>query len=305
MKRRSGTLMSALSLLVAASTALVLLGHALSAEEKAHDGAIRLIVRGDDMGSSHAANVACIKCYRGGIMRSVEVMVPCPWFEEAAKMLNENPALDVGIHLTLTSEWDNYKWRPLTDSPSLVNEYGYFYPQTREWNRWPPGTGFYNADPKPEEVEKELRAQIGLAMKKIKNVTHLSAHMGAATCRPDLANLVKKLAREYGLRSGWGELMDQGVKYAGNWGSSEDPPEKREAALIETLEKLTPGTWLMVEHPGLDTLEMRAIGHKGYEHVAKHRDAITRVFTSPNVKEVIRKRGIKLITYADLKRQGK
>ena len=270
-------------------------------EKNGSKGEIRLIVRGDDIGSCHTANIACIQCYREGIMRTVEVMVPCPWFEEAVKMLNENPGLDVGIHLTLTSEWDNFKWRPLTDAPSLVNEDCYFYPQTREWNRWPSGTGFYDANPKLEEVEKELRAQIELAMKKIKNVTHLSAHMGTATCRPDLKKLVQQLAKEYGLNSGWERLRGQGVKSVGNWGSSEDTLKRREAALIKALEKLTPGTWILVEHPGLDTPEMRAIGHRGYEKVAYDRDTITKVFTSPKVKEAINKNDIKLISYADLK----
>lgn len=271
-------------------------------EKKGDEGEIRLIIRGDDMGSCHAANVACIQCYREGIMRTVEVMVPCAWFEEAVTMLNENPALDAGIHLTLTSEWDNFKWRPLTYAPSIVNKDGYFYPQTREWNRWPSETGFYDANPKLEEVEKELRAQIELAMKKIKSVTHLSAHMGTATCRPDLKKLVKQLAKEYGLHSGWEELSEQEVKYVRNWGSSKDTLKKREAALIKALKNLTPGIWILVEHPGLDTPEMRAIGHRGYENVADHRDAVTKVFTSPKVKEVISKKGIKLISYADLKK---
>ncbi len=272
-------------------------------EKKGDKGEIRLIIRGDDMGSCHAANAACIQCYREGIMRTVEVMVPCSWFEEAVTMLNVNPGLDVGIHLTLTSEWDNCKWRPLTYAPSLVNKDGYFYPQTREWNRWPAGTGFYDANPKLEEVEKELRAQIELAMKKIKNVTHLSAHMGTATCRPDLKKLVKQLAKEYGLHSGGEGLAVQGVKYVGNWGSSEDTPEQRGAALINTLEKLTAGTWILVEHPGLNIPEMRALGHRGYENVAAHRDAVTKVFTSPKVKEVINKKNIKLISYRKLDRK--
>lgn len=269
--------------------------------KKSDKGQIKLIIRGDDIGSCHAANVACIKCYREGIMRSVEVMVPCPWFEEAVTMLNENPGLDVGIHLTLTSEWDNFKWRPLTYAPSLVNSDGYFYPQTRQWNRWPSGTGFYDANPKLEEVEKELRAQIELALKKIKNVTHLSAHMGTATCRPDLKKLVQNLAKEYGLYSGWDRLAEQGVKSIGRWGSSEDTPKERETALIKALEKLTPGTWILVEHPGLDTPEMRAIGHQGYENVAKDRDTVTKVFTSTKVKKFINKKDIKLISYGDLK----
>src|SRR6187551_4056032 len=89
---------------------------------------IRLLVRGDDMGYSHAGNVALIDCYKNGIERSIEVIVPSPWFPEAVKMLADNPTVDVGIHLAITSEWDNVKWRPLTDCASLKDKRGYFYP---------------------------------------------------------------------------------------------------------------------------------------------------------------------------------
>jgi predicted glycoside hydrolase/deacetylase ChbG (UPF0249 family) len=300
MKRRKFTPVTLFLISATVVFSLAGISRTTANEKKGSKGEIRLIIRGDDIGSCHAANVACIQSYKQGIMRTVEVMVPCPWFEEAVTMLNENPGLDVGVHLTLTSEWDSLKWRPLTYAPSLVNKDGYFYPQTREWNRWPAGTGFYDANPKLEEVEKELRAQIELAMKKIKNVTHLSAHMGTATCRPDLKKLVQQLAKEYGLRSGWEGLREQGVKSVGNWGSSKDTPKERETALIEALDKLGPGTWILVEHPGLDTPEMRAIGHRGYENVAYNRDTVTKVFTSPKIKEAIRKKNIKLISYADL-----
>src|SRR4030042_1098257 len=74
----------------------------------------RLIIRGDDIGSAHAANIACIKSYQEGIMRSVEIMVPCAWFPEAVKMLAENPGLDVGVHISITSEWENIKWGPVS-----------------------------------------------------------------------------------------------------------------------------------------------------------------------------------------------
>src|SRR4030043_2456796 len=84
----------------------------LYAQGAAQDKDISLIVRGDDIGSCHAANVACIRSYKEGIMKSVEVMVPCSWLPEAVKMLNENPGLDVGIHLLRTSEWAINKCRP-------------------------------------------------------------------------------------------------------------------------------------------------------------------------------------------------
>ena len=162
-------------------------------------GEIRLIVRADDIGSSHAANVACIKSFREGVARSVEVMVPCPWFNEAVEMLDANPGYDVGVHLTLTSEWTNLKWRPLTHCPSLVDDQGNFYPMV-----WPnanigPRCSIREANPNIEEVERELRAQIELAVKKIKNVTHLTTHMGFPSASPEIAAVVDKLAKEYRL----------------------------------------------------------------------------------------------------------
>ena len=87
-----------------------------------------LVIRADDMGSFHAANVACVDGYLNGIETSVEVMAVTPWFPEAVKMLESNPTLDVGLHLVLTSEWDHIKWRPLTHCPSLTDNNGYFLP---------------------------------------------------------------------------------------------------------------------------------------------------------------------------------
>ncbi len=264
------------------------------------DSPIRLIVRGDDIGSSHAANVACIRCYREGIVRSVEVMVPGPWFNEAVQMLRENPGLDVGVHLTLTSEWEKIKWGPVTEAPSLVDGQGHFFPATGQRRDFPPNTGFLEAGPKIEEVERELRAQIELARNRIPSLTHLSCHMGTATATPKLRALVEKLAAEYRL-----PLGAQGARRPpGRFGGKDTTAEQKEANLTGLLEDLPPGLWLIVEHPGLDTPEMQAIGHLGYENVAADRDGVTRAFTSPRVKEVIRRRGIQLISYGDLCREG-
>ena len=84
-------------------------------------------MRADDMGSFHAANVACMDAYKKGVATSIEVMVVTPWFSEAVRMLRENPGIDVGLHMTFTNEWDNIKWHPLTHCPSLVDSNGYFF----------------------------------------------------------------------------------------------------------------------------------------------------------------------------------
>jgi predicted glycoside hydrolase/deacetylase ChbG (UPF0249 family) len=258
--------------------------------------AIQLLVRADDLGVAQAINAACVEAYRNGIARSVEVIVPGAWFLDAVQLLRQHPELDVGVHLCLTSEWDRCKWRPLTAAPSLVDANGYFRPMVRQRPDFPPDTGFLDALPALAEVEAELRAQIELAKRHLPRVSHLSAHMGAATATPELRALTARLAAEYGLA-----LETAGLQPVA-WRSANTPAE-RERTLIELLEHLAPGRWLLVEHPAFDTPETRAFGHQGYEDVAAHRAAVTHAFTSDRVRAVIQQRGIQLISYADLQPQ--
>ena len=261
---------------------------------------IRLLVRADDMGAAQAVNEACIKAYADGIVRSAEVIVPGPWFLDAVRLLRANPGLDVGVHLALTSEWERVKWRPLTTAPSLVDADGYFRPTTRQQPDWPPGTGFLEAGPKMEEVERELRAQIETARRHLgARVTHVSVHMGATVATPELRALTERLAGEYGLRFERAGVIQR----AGSFGPDTLRNEQRADALVALVEKLQPGTWLLVEHPAFDTPEMRNIFHKGYENVATDRAAVTFAFTSPRVKQAIARRKIRLISYADLPRE--
>ena len=267
----------------------------------AQDKGVRLIVRGDDIGSCHAANVACIRAYKEGVMKSVELMVPCAWFPEAVKMLNENPGLDVGVHVTLTSEWDNVKWRPLTSAPSLTDADGYFYPTIWPRKGAPAGTALRDANWKIEEIEKEIRAQIELARRKVPHVSHLSFHMGCSDWDPKVREVCAKLAKEYNL---YIPPSAGALRGTGGFGDAKTAAARTEK-FVGMLEGLKPGTYLFVEHPGLDTPEMRAIGHTGYEDVAQDREAVTQVFTSDQIKKAVKKLGIELISYADLKNAGK
>jgi hypothetical protein len=95
-------------------------------------------------------------------------------------------------------------------------------------------------------------------------------------------------------------LEEAELKIARGFGNNRPTPEQREKALVALVEGLKPGVWLVIEHPALDTPEMRNIGHKGYENVAADRAGAMRAFTSPAVKAAIDRRHIKLISYADL-----
>jgi len=255
---------------------------------------IQLLVRSDDMGCSNAANRACISSYQNGISRSVEVMASTPWFFQAAEMLKQTPGFDVGVHLTLTSEWELLKWGPLTQAPTLVDSNGFFLPMTSQRDDFPPGTGFLESNFDLSEAEAELRAQIELVKKHIPQVTHLSAHMGTAMASDELRAITRKLADEYGLPIEFPDLKR--APRPSNWKESNN----REELFINMLQELTPGRWLFVEHPGIDNAEMRGMGHKGYEDVAHDRALVTKVFTSPRVKEAIEELGIELIGYDNL-----
>jgi chitin disaccharide deacetylase len=268
------------------------------AEKAPNAGPPRLIIRGDDMGFSHSGNEAIQKCYREGIETSVEILAPSPWFPEAAAMLAEHPSIDVGVHLALTSEWDNVKWRPLTEARSLRDEDGYFYPMLRP-NKNYPDRSLSEHEWKLEDVEKEFRAQIELVKRKLPRVSHVTGHMGCEGLSPDVKALVKKLCVEYGLDIHLDELGVKNIGYTGPKGTLEE----KISSFLKTLDRLEEGqTYMFLDHPGLDTPELRAIHHIGYENVAVDRQGVTDLWTDPRVKKHIEARGIQLIGYDDLKK---
>jgi predicted glycoside hydrolase/deacetylase ChbG (UPF0249 family) len=257
----------------------------------------RLIIRGDDMGYSHSGNEALVKCFKEGIETSIEVIVPSPWFPEAVEMLKNNPAVDVGIHLAITSEWDNVKWRPLTDCPSLRDGDGYFLPMS-----WPnqayPGKALKEVKFTLADIEKEFRAQIELALKKIPRISHISGHMGCTRLDDDVKAMTAKLANEYKLIFETEGLKVKSMSYDG----PHKTLDEKVSSFLAALDKLEAGTtYLFVDHPGLDSPELRAIHHIGYEDVATDRQGVTSLWTDPKIKEAIRKKNIQLIAYKDLR----
>lgn len=257
---------------------------------------IRLIVKGDDMGAGHGINVATIDAYKRGVLTTTNVIVPGPWFPEAVRLLNENPGLDVGVHLALTSEWDNVKWRPLTQVPSLVDPDGYLFPNVRPRNGSAPGASISETGWKLDEIERELRAQLTMAKRHLPQATYTWNHMGFTSLSPDVAALVARLSKEYGLVV----PTDLGIQSVGRVYESKDTGAVKADKLAARLETLGPGLWLHIDHAATDDPEIRAFGHTGYEWVAADRSANVEAWTSPKVREVITRRGIRLTSYRDL-----
>lgn len=149
------------------------------------------IFHADDVGMCHGANAAFAELSQLGTIDCGAVMVPCPWFTEAAETANAHPNLDLGVHLTLTSEWQTYRWAPISTSSrssGLIDEKGYF------WRRLP----MLAAHVVPEAAEIEMRAQIDRALAAGIDVTHLDTHMGAAIL-PQLIGVYLRLGQEYRL----------------------------------------------------------------------------------------------------------
>ena len=145
----------------------------------------------DDLGASHGANRAFLDLAGCGLVTCGSVMVPGPWFREIAEAAGADPALDLGVHLTLTSEWSACRWAPISATSrasGLIDPDGYFWRDLDNLRR----------RLVPEAAELELRAQIERALAAGMVPTHLDAHMAAAML-PELLDAHVRLGREYGM----------------------------------------------------------------------------------------------------------
>ncbi|SNY99711.1 polysaccharide deacetylase family protein [Flagellimonas pacifica] len=267
-----------------------------------------LIIHADDAGLSHSENRATFQSLQTGVVNSYSIMVPCPWFYEAALFAKTNPGFDHGVHLTLTCEWENYKFGPVlpvSEVSSLVNENGHFY-KTREAAR-------NNAI--PEEVEKEFTAQIEKAMQFGLTPTHLDSHMYSVGSRPELLNVYKGLGKKYGLPILLNpQLMEMaGINADNNIEEDDllvdkvhighyDYFEKGELQdyYSQVFDKLVEGLNIILIHPAFDDSEMKGITVNHPNFGSKWRQIDFDTFTSDHIKSKLKKSNAKLITWKDI-----
>ncbi|HEV7782879.1 MAG TPA: ChbG/HpnK family deacetylase, partial [Chitinophagaceae bacterium] len=256
---------------------------------------IPILIRCDDIGMCHAVNEAAKKVLDTGIPVSMSVMVPCPWFPEAVEMLKQYPNVSIGIHLTLNSEWKQYRWGPVTGAavvPSLVDSVGNFFPSR---------TLLFANNPKLSEMETELRAQIDKAIASGLKIDYLDHHMSAAVQTPETRAIVEKLAAEYklGISRYYNELAAEGWYFT--------PPADKKDSMLVRLKNLQPGrTNLFVIHVGLETAEMNAMEDAnlfGPKEMSKHRQGELNGLISPQFQQLLHDAKYRLVNYRMMKEE--
>lgn len=261
-----------------------------------------LIVNCDDLGMCHSANEGVYDALRRGAATSATLMVPCPWAREAAAQYRGE---DVGVHLTLTAEWELYRWGPVTQAPSLLGGEGGF-PRTVEdvWD---------HAD--LDEVRRELRAQVERAILWGFDVTHLDSHMGTLQLRPEFFDVYLDLAVDFGLplrlsgasthqlvgfpfrdlAAEEGVVAPDHLLYYSGVGARE--------AITAALEDLAPGVTEVFLHPAIGHSELRALAPDWERRVDDHE-----FLTDPGgLRRLVEGAGVELLDWRslrDLQRAG-
>ncbi len=254
-----------------------------------------VIINCDDLGSSRSANVAIYEALRDGLGTSSTLMVPCPWARDAAAMYRGE---DVGVHLTLNSEWETYRWGPITHSPSLLDGDGGF-PRTVEdvWD---------HAD--LDEVRKECRAQIERAIYWGFDISHLDAHMGTLQLRAEFFDVYLEMAIEFrlplrmaGARAErlvgfpYRQLAAaEGVVYPDQFVHTGVGSRR---AIEKALFDLRPGVTELYLHPALDTDELRA-SHPDWANRVEDHMMLTR---DPAFADLVERAGAQLIGFRELR----
>lgn len=250
---------------------------------------IPVLIRCDDIGMCHSVNMAARQVLETGIPVSMSVMVPCPWFSEAAEMLKQYKNVSIGIHLTLNSEWKNYRWGPVLGSkavPSLVDSVGDFFPSRSR---------LFANNPSLAEIEAELRAQIQKAINSGLKIDYLDHHMGAAVQTPETRAIVEKLAKEFHL--GISRYFDE----VGIDGWYFTAPREKADSMFKKLKTLEPGNIkLFVIHVGLEGQEMNAmedLNPFGPKEMSKHRMGELNGLISPAFQTELKEKKYRLVNY--------
>ena len=268
-----------------------------------------LIIHADDIGVAQGVNNASFSAFQKGAINSGSVMVPCPWFLEVAEFAKKNPKYDLGIHLTLTSEWKNYKWDGISSSneiSSLLNEKGHFYPSIEE----------VKINATYDDVKKELRAQVNYAKNFGFNPTHLDTHMGAVLVRQDITKAYFEIGEEFRIPVlaatifkdlvNLDDIDESKIVWVQKvYQKSDDTPIDRENWDIfysNVIKEIKPGLNVLLVHLGDDTPELKQmmVDHPGWG--AKWRALDSEVLESSTFKKLMKQENIQLVQWNQIKK---
>jgi predicted glycoside hydrolase/deacetylase ChbG (UPF0249 family) len=265
-----------------------------------------LILHADDLGAAHSVDLASFDALGKGAVSSASIMMPTPWVTEVGAWARAHPDADLGIHLTLTSEWDTYRWGSVESRDkvsSLLDSAGTL----------PSEDGPVATKAKPEEVEREIRAQIDRALALGIHPTHVDSHMGSLFTTAALAGVYAKVARDYHLpflavkgnppgapqtALQPNEIPMDGVIIAG----PQVPRDKWKEFYLDAIANLKPGLTEMIVHLGHDDAELQAVtvNHEPYGSAWRQHDYD--VVTSAEFKKALADNHVILVTWKQLQK---
>ena len=259
-----------------------------------------LIVHADDLAVAHSVNRASFDALDKGGVTSASIMVPCPWLNEVAAYAKDHPHADLGLHLTLTSEWKIYRWGPVESKDkvaSLLDPAGYLWPET--------GPAVQKI--KAEEAEQEIRAQVERSIAAGIHPTHLDSHMGVLFARPDLFAAYVKVAHDYHLPFLAVRVSDERAKLLSLLAEKDPivdsivmanpsvPAGQWKEFYGNAIKNLKSGLSEMIVHLGHDDAELQAVtvDHPDFGSAWRQRDYD--FVTSPEFKELLEENHIVLV----------
>jgi predicted glycoside hydrolase/deacetylase ChbG (UPF0249 family) len=272
-----------------------------------------LVLHADDLGMAHSVNRATFEALEQGWITSSSILVPCPWFPEVARFAREHPDADLGIHLAVNSEWNDFRWRPVSPVDavsSLLDKDGYLPLEETE----------VVGKAKPDQVERELRAQVDRAKAAGIHLSHLDSHMGTLFRSPALLDVYLKLGPAYNLpllleraagdrsaaaaASPWalGAQRDALVDRVVSLDAPGAAMSEWTAAYEKLLSPLTPGVYELILHLAYDDEEMRGATWDHPNWGAAWRQADFDMVKSQRFRDFLKKEGFVLVKWKDLAR---
>ena len=266
-----------------------------------------VILHADDLGVAHSEDAASFEALDRHAVSSASIMVPTPWLTEVADYAKAHPDADLGLHLTLTSEWKPYRWGSVAPSdkvPSLLDPADTFYSTTEA----------AAAHAKPEEAEIEMRAQVERALAVGLHPTHLDSHMGTVFATPELFAAYVKVAHDYHLPFLVVRVSDERAKLLSQLSANDvifdsvvsaNPgiaPAQWKTYYLDLLKSVKPGLTYLIVHLGHDDSEMRAMMGQNDPFGAAWRQNDFDVVTSPEFQQALKDNHIVVIRWRDLQK---